>query len=101
MDINNLKACIDHDEATIQSFIHDPDYADYYLQTVIADGDAEEISEVQAWYDEAQRRTQALGYWGDIISNAEKTAQNGKNLDVIIGIVNKALKILEAAVPTA
>ena len=57
MDINNLKSCITHDEATIRSFMRDPEYADYYLQNVIADGDPDEISEVQAWFDEAKARS--------------------------------------------
>ena len=47
---------ITHDEATIRSFIRDPEYADYYLQAVIADGDSEKIAETQAWYNEAKLR---------------------------------------------
>lgn len=75
MDLNNLKACIDHDEAIIQSFMRNPDYADYYLQAVLADGDAEEIAETQAWYNEAKRRTQTsqtLRYWKSVVENTEK-----------------------------
>ena len=50
---------ITHDEAMIESFVNDPDYADYYLKAVLADGDQEEISDTQYWYDEAQRRLHA------------------------------------------
>ena len=97
MDINNLKSCISHDEATIRSFMRDPKYADYYLQTVIADGDTQEISEVQAWYDEAKTRTAKLGYWGSVVDNAEKTVEAGENSEIIISLVSKALGILQAA----
>ena len=87
MDISNLKSCITHDEATIRSFMRDPEYADYYLQTVTADGDTDEIAEVQAWYDEAKARTQKLGYWKDIVDNAEKTVEAGQNSETIIALV--------------
>ena len=48
---------ITHDEAVIQHFIEDPELAELYLQTVLQDGDTDEIAEVQAWYDEAKART--------------------------------------------
>ena len=90
---------IPHDEAIVQHFIEDPEFADLYLDTVTADGDALEIAQVQAWYDEAKARTQKLGYWGSIVDNAEKTALEGKNLEVIIALMTRALGILKAAVP--
>lgn len=100
MNINNLKSCISHDEATIRSFMRDPEYADFYLQTVRADGDAQEIAEVQDWYNEAKARTQNLGYWSTILDNAEKTAKEGQNLEIIIALMTRALDTLKAAVPT-
>lgn len=99
MDINNLKSCITHDEATIRSFVRDPDFADYYLNEVLADGDAEEIQQVQNWYDAAKSRTSSMGYWASLVDNAEKTAKDGKNLDIVIALVSRALNILKAAVP--
>ena len=91
---------IPHDEAIVQHFIEDPEFADLYLDTVTADGDAQEIAQVQTWYDEAKARTQKLGYWGSVVDNAEKTALEGKNLEVIIALMTRALGILKAAVPT-
>ena len=99
MDVKDLKACISHDEATIRSFVRDPEYAEYYLQAVLADGDAEEIAEVQCWYDEAKARRQNLGYWSTVVDNAEKTAREGQNLDVVIALMTRALGILKSAVP--
>ena len=90
---------ISHEEAVIQHFIEDKEFADLYLQTVLADGDAEEIREVQGWYDEAKSRTATMGYWGSVVDNAEKTARDGKNLETVIGLVSHALDILKAAVP--
>ena len=97
MDVNNLKSCISHDEATIRSFVRDPEYADYYLKSVIADGDEDEIRNVQAWYDEAKSRA----YWNALIQNAENTAKNGKNIQDVIQTVKEALNILVAAVPAS
>ena len=48
MDINNLKSCISHDEATIRSFVRNPKFAEYYLNTVITDGDEAEIKRFKA-----------------------------------------------------
>ena len=56
MDINNLKSCISHDEATIRSFVRNPEFAEYYLQSVLTDGDEKEIHRVQEWYNEAKAR---------------------------------------------
>lgn len=94
MDISNLKSCIDHNEATIISFMNDPEYADFYLQSVIEDGNESEIAEVQEWYDEAKARK----YWNTLIENAERTARNGKNIESVIKLMDKALVILKSAV---
>ena len=56
MDINNLKSCIDHDEATIRSFVRNPEYAEHLLKEVIKDGDEKEIAYFQKLYDEAKAR---------------------------------------------
>ena len=47
---------ITHDEAMIQNFMDEPEYADFLLSEVLADGDADEISLVRGWYDEAKLR---------------------------------------------
>lgn len=39
----------------------------------------------------------SMAYWGSLVDNAEKTAENGKNLHIIIGLVKTALNILETA----
>ncbi len=92
---------IPHEEAVIRHFIEDPEFADLYLNTVLADGDDYEIQRVQSWYDEAKARTQKLGYWGSIVNNAEKTAREGKNLEAIIALMTRALGILKDAVPAS
>ncbi len=50
---------ISHREATVQHFMRDPELADLYLQTVLADGDMDEIREVRGWVDEAKARARA------------------------------------------
>ncbi len=45
MNLKHLADCIDNDEATIQSFMRDPEFAEYLFREVVADGDAEEIHE--------------------------------------------------------
>ena len=99
MNIHNLKSCITHDEATIRSFIRDPEYADFYLQTVIADGDPDEIAETQAWYDEAKNRIKEARYWDSLLGHAQRTAQNRYNVEAVIHTLNEALGILKNAVP--
>ena len=100
-DIDELKSCIGHDEATIRSFVRDPEYAEYYLQTVKGEGDAEEISEVQGWYDEAKvrRETEApyMAYWDAMKGEAEETVRAGRGLKAVIEKVRLALEILRTA----
>ena len=51
---------ISHEEATIRSFVCDPEFAEFYLKEVIADGDMDEIREAKSWVEEARaRRAQA------------------------------------------
>ena len=54
MDLRDLKCCVSHKEATVQHFMRDPEFAELYLQTVLADGDLDEIREVKGWVDEAR-----------------------------------------------
>ena len=99
MDIHNLKSCITHEEATIRSFIRDPEYADFYLQAVIADGDPNEIVETQAWYNEAKARTQEARYWDSLLGHAQKTAQNGYNVEAVLHALNEAIGIIKDDAP--
>ena len=56
ININNLKSCRSHEEAVIEHFIKDPEYADELLNDVLADGDEYEITRFQYLYDEAKAR---------------------------------------------
>ena len=49
---------IDHEEATIQSYMRDPEFAEYMLHSAIAEGDLAEAQKVQRRMLEAWRRTQ-------------------------------------------
>ena len=90
---------VKHNEAVIQHFAEDPEYADLYLRTVIEDGDEAEIQEVRSWYNESKTRAASMSYWSSLIDNAEQTARDGQNLDAVIELVTRALGILKAAVP--
>ena len=58
---------IEHNEAVIRHFVKDHEFAKLYLQTVREDGDEEEIAEVQAWYDEAEkRRNKVKPRWANV-----------------------------------
>ena len=93
MDINNFKSCIDHEEATIRSFIRDPEYASYLLTEVKQDGDKEEVAYFQNLYDEAKRRA----YWDKLAENVKTAIQNGYNLQLILSKLNEATGIVKAA----
>ena len=47
---------ITHEEATIQSFMRDPEFAEYMLQDAIAEGDFIEVRKIQRRIDEARAR---------------------------------------------
>lgn len=85
-----FNSCIDHDEAMIETFMENPNYANELLNAVIADGDIEEIQCVQAWYDEAKKRTQAQSYWDSLTHNAKIAIQNGLDLKFILNNLNEA-----------
>lgn len=40
----------------------------------------------------------SMAYWGSLVDNAEKTAENGKNIEIIIGLVKTALRVLETSI---
>ena len=90
---------VKHNEAVIQHFAEDPEYADLYLRTVIEDGDEAEIQEVRSWYNESKTRAASMSYWSSLIDNAEQTARNGQNIETVIGLLTRAIGILKAAVP--
>ena len=52
-----ITSTIDHEEATIQSYIKDPDFAEYMLHAAIAEGDLSEARKVQRRMFEAWKRT--------------------------------------------
>lgn len=91
----NLKSCIDHEEATIRSYMRDPEFAEYMLQEAIVEGDTAEEQKIRRRINEAKSRK----YWSEIVSNAEQTAKNGYNLEATISLVDRALAILKGAVP--
>lgn len=66
-------------------------YADADTQTVFIKNSAYQDK------TEIQDSIPSMAYWGSLVDNAEKTAENGKNLSVIIGLVKTALNILENA----
>ena len=86
---------IDHEEATIQSYMRDPEFAGYMLQEAINEGDINEARKIQRRINEAKSRS----YWEAIVTNAEETAHNSRNLEAVISLVSQALGILKAAVP--
>ena len=47
---------ITHEEATIQSFMRDPEFAEYMLQDAIAEGDFVEVRKIQRRIGEAKVR---------------------------------------------
>ena len=48
---------VTHEESTIQHFMEEPEFADYLMNDVFADGDSYEINSVKSWYDEARVRS--------------------------------------------
>lgn len=51
---------ITHEEATIQSFMRDPEFAEYALNDAIAEGDIEEIRTVWRRMNEAKTRSKIV-----------------------------------------
>ena len=46
---------------------------------------------------EIQDSIPTMAYWGSLVDNAEKTAESGKNLSLVVDLVNAALNILKTA----
>ena len=58
---------VTHDEAMINRFTKDPEYADELLNDVLMDGSDYEINRVQFWYDEAKkRRNKTKPHWAKV-----------------------------------
>ena len=51
---------ISNKEATIRSFMRDPEFAEYFLKDIIADGDFNEIRRVRGWVEEARARAREM-----------------------------------------
>ena len=85
---------IPHEEAVIHHFMEDPELAQIMLQDAIAEGDVVEEQKIRRRINEAKSRQ----YWSEIVSNAEQTAKSRHNLEATLGLVDKALEILKAAV---
>ena len=75
---------ITHDEAMINNFIENPDYANELLNAILNDGDEYEIQCVRTWYNEAKRRIQETNYWKNDIN---------KNMKIIISSVKEVLNV--------
>ena len=54
MVISKLKNCRPIEESMTEVFMNDPEFADYLMNNVIADGDEKEIAYFQSLYDEAK-----------------------------------------------
>ena len=51
---------IDHEEATIQSYMREPEFGEYMLSEAIAEGDIAEVRKVYRRLTEARRRMQMI-----------------------------------------
>ena len=58
---------IEHNEAVIEHFAEDPNFAELYLQTVVKDGDEAEIAEVKSWIAHSKN----MAYWNNLAENAK------------------------------
>lgn len=96
---------ISHDEAMIQHLMLDPDLAEIMLDDAINDGNIREIRKVVHRINEAKARTSntppSSDYWRDVADKAAETAKTGLNLNEAIIQLNKALTILQTAVPAS
>jgi DNA-binding phage protein len=57
MNFKELKSCIDHEEATIQSYMRDPDFAKSLLIDAVDNGDFEYAQKILHRIAEARNRT--------------------------------------------
>ena len=89
---------ISHDEAMIRHLMLDPDLLENMLDD--AYGDSEQVKRVCAWSKEAKNRTRENRYWASLLGHAQKTAQNGYNVEVVLHALNEAISIIKANVIT-
>ena len=89
---------ISHDEAMIRHLMLDPDLLEVMLDD--AYGDTEQVKRVRAWGREAKARTREAHYWASLLGHAQKTAQNGYNVEAVLHALNEAIGIIKTAVPT-
>lgn len=85
---------ITHEEATINRFIKNPEYAAYLISEVKKDGDKDEIAYFQHLYDEAKVRLQ-----NDVRNqnNTQKiTVQDGHDFNKFLPPFNKTVGTVEA-----
>ena len=85
---------IEHNEAVIEHFAEDPNFAELYLQTVVKDGDEAEIAEVKSWIAHSKN----MAYWNNLAENAKIAVNNGLNLTQILSKLNEAVSIVKAAI---
>ena len=88
---------ITHKEATIRHFMEDPEFADYLMSEVFAEGNQNEIKRFQAWYNEAKSRSQAQSYWNSLKENVQNAVKNGYDLNPIFASLTDALNTVKAA----
>lgn len=88
---------ITHDDAMIQEFIDNPDYAEELLSAVHEDGNEYEVQRVQGWYDEAKLRVQESRYWREVLEQARRAAQTGHNLRLIYSLLADAMNTVKSA----
>ena len=88
---------ITHDEAMINRFTKDTEYADELLSDVIYGGDIDEIQHVKMWYDEAKKRRCSPDYWDSLAENVKIAIRDGNNLQLILSRLNEATKNVKAA----
>ena len=59
---------IDHEEATIQSYMREPEFGEYMLSEALKEGDLSEARKVHRRLTEARRRLKAEGEYVQTIS---------------------------------
>ena len=85
---------ISHDEAMIRHLMLDPDLLEVMLDDAF--GDSEKVKRVRAWNKEAKTRIRENRYWDSLLRHAQKTAQNGYNVEDALHALYEAIDILKA-----
>lgn len=89
---------ISHDEAMIRHLMLDPDLLENMLDD--AYGDPEQVKRVRAWSKEAKNRTRENRYWASLLRHAQKTVQNGYNVEPVLHALNEAVSLIKTATTT-